>query len=176
MPTIARVYTKRATTKSDWDGRVGDATLVVPDGEFTLNDTPLPARAIEHLMNFALQTLQDAYAGAKSLDEARGNFGKKLAKILDGTIGVRTSGGSESAIDRFIRQVVRSKLGAENKKKYDAIPSDEQDKRAEFLDALFEGLSEESQAKVTDAANILLERHLADVAAKKAAAADIDTI
>lgn len=92
-----RVFEKRATDKSTWNGRVGHATLEVSDkGVWTLNGKELPAQSVGYLLTFSLQSLQDAYAGAADLAEATGNFEKKLKAVQDGTIGVRTGGVDEA--------------------------------------------------------------------------------
>lgn len=87
---VNRLYEKRATEASLWDGRVGKAELKVDDkGVWTLDGKELGRTSIEYLMNFSLQSLQDAYAGAKTKAEAEANFEKKLAAIQNGTIGAR---------------------------------------------------------------------------------------
>lgn len=112
MFTIERNYAKRETEKSDWSGEVGKVTLVVDapaKGEIavSLNGTELPQAGVEHLLHFALQTLQDAYAGAKTLAEAQGAWALKLDRIAKGTIGVRFGGGdSVSETLRIQRQLV----------------------------------------------------------------------
>lgn len=73
-------------------GAVGSVTLTVPDGAWTLNGVKLSDTAVGHLATFALQTLQDAYAGAKNAGEASAAFQKKLDRILEGKIGVREGG------------------------------------------------------------------------------------
>ena len=59
--------------------------------ELTLDGVALPAQSIEYLANFALQSLQDAYAG-KDGDAAAAAWADKLAKLKDGTIGMSTGG------------------------------------------------------------------------------------
>jgi len=94
-------------------GNIGSVTFVAPDGEYTLNGKALPANSVEHLLTFALQTLQDAYAGAKDAAEAEGAFNGKLDKILEGTLGTRSGGGS--GVDertRVARSIVRKAFKA----------------------------------------------------------------
>lgn len=143
MHTITRIYTKRETSKSDWSGNVGEVELTLgDDGTMTLDGTKLGDAAVRHLLNFALQTLQDAYAGAKSFDEAQGNFAKKRAALLEGTIGVRGNGESEAT--KVARKLVLTefKLGlgtgwkdSEKWKAFDALSVEEQNAK---LDAAFE--------------------------------------
>src|SRR5687768_7376644 len=88
-------------------GAIGSVVLEVPKGKYRLNGTDLPDVSVTHLMTFALQTLQDAYAGAKSTDEALGAFNQKLDKLLNGTIGTRGSGDGADERTRVARSVVR---------------------------------------------------------------------
>lgn len=112
MTTITRDYTHRTF------GAVGSVTFETPKGKYVLNGTELPEASVAHLMTFALQTLQDAYAGAKDSDEAQGAFGTKLDKLLTGTIGTRTGGGGvseETAVTRsIVRSAVKAKLGSKS--------------------------------------------------------------
>lgn len=99
-------------------GAIGAVTFVAPKGKFTLNGNDLPDASVAHLMTFALQTLQDAYAGAKSTDEALGAFNGKLDKLLNGTIGTRGSGDGADERTRVARSVTMSaakaKFGAKS--------------------------------------------------------------
>lgn len=54
--------------------------------------TALPVMSVDHLLRFALQTFQDAYAGADSDKEARAAFTAKIDKVRNGTLGARESG------------------------------------------------------------------------------------
>src|SRR5688572_14266848 len=62
----------------------------------------LPATSIEYLLTFALQNLQDAYAGAENAADATARFGKKLDRLLAGTIGAREAGDGASAETKAI--------------------------------------------------------------------------
>lgn len=73
-------------------GEIGSVVLVTPDGDWSLNGTVLPAGSVEHLANFALQTLQDAYAGSENTEDAIDAFNGKLGRIIEGSIGVRGEG------------------------------------------------------------------------------------
>lgn len=77
-------------------GAIGSVTLIVPNEGWVLQTSDserveLPLSSVEHLANFALQTLQDAYAGADNANEASANWSKKLLKLINGTVG---AGGS----------------------------------------------------------------------------------
>lgn len=110
--TINRSYAHRA------HGRIGDVELVAPGGKYILNGKELPAQSVEHLLTFALQTLQDAYAGADNADEAIGAFNGKLDRLIAGTLGTRSGGGGVDEFTTVMRQVVRgavkAKLGAKS--------------------------------------------------------------
>lgn len=93
-------------------GKIGDVTFTVPKGKFAINGNELPDTSVAHLMTFALQTLQDAYAGAKSTDEAQGAFNGKLDKLLNGTIGTRGSGDGADERTRVARALVRGAFKA----------------------------------------------------------------
>lgn len=154
-------------------GRIGAVELTVDKGKWTLDGKELPERSIEYLMNFALQSLQDAYAGADSLTDAQAAFEKKRDAIIAGTIGLRSASTSEEPHMPFVRAIIRKALGDANKAKYEAIPSDDQTARKEFLNSLFEGLDEEKRAKVEAIAK---QQYEADLAAKRAAKAAAATI
>ncbi len=100
--SASRVYSKRETEKSDWSGRIGHTEFVIEsnsDIKVMLDGNVLGAASIEYLMTFALQSMQDAYAGADSLSAAIGAFEKKRDAIIAGTIGVRGTGGG---VDYFV--------------------------------------------------------------------------
>lgn len=109
---ITRSFTHRTF------GAIGTVTLVGPKGKYMLNDHELPEASVNHLLTFALQTLQDAYAGAKSTDEALGAFNGKLDKLLNGTIGTRSSGDGADERTRVARSVTmaaaKAKFGSKS--------------------------------------------------------------
>lgn len=86
---VTRTFTHRTY------GNIGSVELVAPKGKWTLDGKELPEQSVDHLLHFALQTLQDAYAGSKTADEAKGAFDGKYDKLVNGTIGTR--GGGEGA-------------------------------------------------------------------------------
>lgn len=98
-------------------GHIGKVTLEHDVKVMKLNGMPLGAESIEYLLTFALQSLQDAYAGAKTEAEAQAAFAKKRDAVIAGTIGTRISNGV-SEETRVVRQVVRAlikaKLGAKS--------------------------------------------------------------
>lgn len=133
----SRVFDKRETAKSNWSGRVGMVEFAInapkkDEVEFTIGGTVIPDASAVYLMHFALQSLQDAYAGAESLVEACAAFDKKLAALMEGTIGVRSGNGGESDEDRaewyVAEMAVRTKVGADEWK---AMADDVRVKRVE---------------------------------------------
>ena len=140
-------------------GALGTATLAVnavekDKLEVLLNGNALPDVSVQHLFTFALQTLQDAYAGAKTEDEAKASFAKKLDAIINGTIGVRGSGGAaESETDRIRRRLVLANFKTALGKDWKTAP-----KWVEF-----DALSPEEQAAKLDAAYAKNEAHFAPI-------------
>lgn len=100
MYTINRAFVSRSF------GDIGKVTLTAPKGDYTIDGKALPESSVHHLLTFALQTLQDAYAGAKDAAEAQGAFNGKLDKLLAGTIGTRSSGGGVTERDKVARIIV----------------------------------------------------------------------
>lgn len=110
---VERNYVHRAF------GTIGAVALEAPEGEWRLDGKVLPASSVEHLVTFALQTLQDAYAGAKDVEEAKAFFGKKYERLVEGTLGVRSGGGTDpltAEMRRLCRNAIKAKLGAERAK------------------------------------------------------------
>lgn len=132
----SRVFTKRETEKSDWSGRIGSTELTFEaEGEIVvhLDGHQLPASSVTYLMTFALQSMQDAYAGADSLGAAIGAFEKKRDAIVNGTLGVRGTGDGASYFTTIARRMVRalfkSKYGAKSTEwaAFMKLDDDEQD-------------------------------------------------
>lgn len=121
-------------------GKVGEVTFTAPRGKYVLNGHELPEASVDHLLYFALQTLQDAYAGSKSTDEALGAFNGKLDKLLNGTIGTRSAGDGADERTRVARSIVRSavkaKFGGKSPEwaKFTGLSDDEQNAK---LDAWY---------------------------------------
>jgi hypothetical protein len=99
-------------------GAIGSVELTAPSGKYMLDGKELPEQSVNHLLTFALQTLQDAYAGADDAAEAIGAFGKKLDKLIAGTLGTRSGGDGVDEFTTVARQMIRtamkSKLGAKS--------------------------------------------------------------
>jgi hypothetical protein len=156
--TIVRPYDHKTL------GRVGVATLTAEVGKVTLNEVELPASSIEYLLTFALQNLQDAYAGAESAADAIARWGKKLDRLQAGTIGTRDSAGGASAEQKMIRSVVREQVRANaTKEKWAAFTALEADAQAEKIDAIFAKQSDDGKAAIM----VIVAERLAE-AAKRA--------
>lgn len=134
--TVARGFTHRTF------GDIGAVNLVADVAKVTIDGKELPETSVEYLLNFALQSLQDAYAGAKNGTEAAANFDKKLKALIEGTIGVRTGASAgvteEVAVQRSItRTMAKTKMGAKSEAwaKFTGFTDAEQ---SEKLDAWYE--------------------------------------
>lgn len=80
-------------------GDIATVTLTADVANVKVNGTEVPAASVEYLLTFALQSLQDAYAGADNSANAKAMFEKKLAKLIAGDIGARgTSDGVSEAV------------------------------------------------------------------------------
>lgn len=100
-------------------GEIGTVAMTADVAKVTINGTEIPEGSVEYLLHFALQSLQDAYAGAKNPTEATAAFDKKLKALIEGTIGVRTGTSSgvteEVAVQRSItRQMFKAKVGGKS--------------------------------------------------------------
>ncbi len=106
---VTREFSKRNL------GAIGSCALRIDATGFyfTLGDKPevtLPEASVHYLANFALQSLQDAYAGSESLAEAQGAFLAKADKLIAGEIGVRGTGESVNDWQLQARNLVRAKV------------------------------------------------------------------
>ena len=128
-------------------GKIGHATLTTPDGPWLLDGHTLPASSVEHFAYFALQSLQDAYAGyADDPDGAKVAWADKRQKLIDGTLGVR--GGGTDPVEAEMRRLVRDlwlASDAGNKAKWKVMDDDE---RAEHCDGLIAKQDDATQEKL----------------------------
>lgn len=97
-------------------GRIGESGWRVDvDGDAEmLRDgfwCAIPDSSRDALAVFALQTLQDAYAGKKVKAEAFGAFGKKLDAYVNGTIGSRSTSWDSVAKEFVIAALVKGEPG-----------------------------------------------------------------
>lgn len=135
---VARLFEKRETEKSGWGGRIGHAELAADGKKWTLDGKELPDASITYLMNFALQSLQDAYAGAESLSDAKARWQAKYDALVDGTVGARGSGGGvsdETTAQRYVMK--RAYFAQVDDAKKAAFKDMEPADQADLLDRLF---------------------------------------
>lgn len=149
-------------------GAIGSVTFTAPKGKYILDGHELPESSVEHLLTFALQTLQDAYAGAKSTDEAKGAFNGKYDKLLNGTIGTRSGGDGVDERTRVARSVVyaalKVKFGAKSPEWAEFTGRDD-DAIAARLDEIY------AEHEATFAPRV--DEEMAERAAKRARKADL---
>lgn len=167
LHTIARVFEKRATAKSDWSGRIGHIEAKFDVKSATLDGKDLPDNSVVYLLNFAFQSLQDAYAGAESMDEAQANWGKKRNALIEGTIGQRGAGvDEETRVRRLVAEAAFiKKYGAEHADVKALATMTDDDWAAKF-DAIFEKNAVALQPRV-DARRAELKRMREAKAAEK---------
>lgn len=171
----SRVYSKRETEKSDWSGRIGHTEFAIEsdsDIHVYLDENELSPASIEYLMTFALQSMQDAYAGADSLQSAIGAFEKKRDAIIAGTIGVRGTGDGASYFTTVARSIVRANVksawGAKSQKWLDFAKLDDDAQDAK-LDAVYAA----NEAVLKPKVEAEIERRTEAARAKKATIAPI---
>lgn len=128
-------------------GRVGVTEIVAQVGSIAINGKELPKASVEYLLTFAMQNLQDAYAGADSAADAKARWEKKLDRLIEGTIGVRAAGDGASALQRAIRAEIGDMLRAAKKWK-DVIGALDEADRPARLDEIFDKQAESVQADI----------------------------
>ena len=99
---IGRVYEHKGRGDGPSYGAIGNVVLNAPGIVLEIDGKVLPDASIRAVLRHGLQILQDAYAGAKSQDEARGLFSKKLTKLLAGTLGERGISDELSSVETEI--------------------------------------------------------------------------
>lgn len=149
-------------------GRIGTVEMVANVTDITINGKKVPDASIEYLLTFALQNLQDAYAGADNATDAEARWAKKLDRLLKGEIGTREAGDGASQLTVAIRGVIAESLRALGKWK-EVIGALDEDKRGDKLDEIFAKQPEAKQADITEKA----KAKLAEAAARKAAAKEM---
>ncbi len=111
------------------------------DGHMILDGHDLSETSVQYLVNYALQALQDTYAGvgtSKTVGEATAAFTTRLDKLINGTIGIRSGTGGVDPLTTVMRSIarkfVKAKLSkAEYKEKY----TDNEDKN-DYLDSVID--------------------------------------
>lgn len=143
MRTTSRSYAHKIF------GQIGAVTMTSPAGDWTINGTVVPERTVDHLLTFALQTLQDAYAGAAGATDAKEKYEGKLAKLIAGTLGVRSAGGAVDEETRHMRMIMRSLVAANFGKL--AWKAMEEEEKVEYIDAAYDGLEDADRAAIDEA-------------------------
>ena len=147
-------------------GQIGSVEFATPDGEWTLGGHVLSESSVDAILNHAMQILQDAYAGAKTEDEAGALFDKRLGRLIDGTYRVRGGTGVDAfTVEARIvtRAALKAQWGAKSKEwaKFTGLSDDDQ---AAQLDEVFA----KNESKLRPIAEKEVERKAA-VRAEKAA-------
>lgn len=127
-------------------GRIGVTELVADVGLVAINGNELPASSVEYLLTFALQNLQDAYAGADNADEAKARWQKKLVRLIAGSIGIREAGDGATVEVRTIRAILREQVRKSDKWK--AFKELDESVQNEKLDALYAKQADASKAAI----------------------------
>lgn len=142
-------------------GRVGIVELVAEVATVTIDGKVLPDTSVEYLLTFALQNLQDAYAGAESADEAQARWAKKLDRLVEGTIGTRESGDGATVEVKMIRTVLREQVRKSAKwEAFKALADGEQNDK---LDGLYAKQGDDAKARI----DADVKARLAALAARK---------
>lgn len=165
--TVARSYDHKA------HGRIGVAEFTVESKSnigFMLNGQELPQSSVDHLLTFALQSLQDAYAGAENETDAKERFNAKLERILAGTLGTRSGGSGVDPITVEVRNIIRADV---KKAIGDDWKAMEEDARNAAVDQVFNDQPEEVRDALTEAAKGEIARKQAEKAAKAALGAKL---
>ena len=136
MHTVAihRTFSTRAKSAIG-EASIGEVRLT-GEARLLLDGKELPAKSVEYLMTFALQSLQDAYAGAETLDAAKAAWAAKRDKLLSGDIGARGPAALVSIEVRIARDIMRDifhKKASESARK--AYKAADADGRNAILDA-----------------------------------------
>lgn len=160
--TIARAFDHKT------HGRIGLVEVEADVKTVTIGGVALPDASIEYLLTFALQNLQDAYAGAENATDAQARFAKKLDRLMKGEIGVREAGDGASAETKAIRAVIGDMLRAAGKWK-EVIGALDEGKREAKLDEIFAKQADAAKASITATA----KERMAEAAARKAAAKEM---
>lgn len=168
---VNRNFEKRAAKDGSTAGfKIGSITSDWEIGTVTINGQVVPEKGVEHLLNFAFQSLQDAYAGQTVETDAVAAFNDKLARILDGTIGVRVAGDGVSAVQAEMRSLSRPQVKAaydrDNGK--DAWKGLDEATRVSIIDSVIESQPDDVKAALNKAAVESIEKKRAEAASKAA--------
>lgn len=161
---VNRAFDKRASKDGTVSAyRIGTIESTWEIGAVTINGAEISSRGVEHLLNFAFQSLQDAYAGSENETDAVAAWGDKLNRIINGTIGARVAGSGQSALMREVFSLIGANLRENNKTEWKAMSDDD---KAATIEAKYEALSDDVKAKVTELAQTELDRKRAEAEAR----------
>lgn len=168
-----RVLPRAFDKKFDGISRnIGSVVLRIVDHVWSLDGTVLPESSVEHLMGYALQSLLDSYAGAENLADAQNRFAARYEKLVNGTLGVRGSGGVDS-FTKVARSVVHAYLRqkkADLWKEINDLAKDDKKAATDRLDAIFA----KNEAALRPLVEKEIEKRQREAAEAKAAADEID--
>ena len=121
MSKIVFSFARNYVHKSHGD--IGRAAIrVCDDGTIGLSINgsdfhKLDSNGAEHMLSYALQSFQDAYAGSDDQASAKAAFDAKAMKVLKGTIGTGGGASARSAHDQAVIDVVSAILAKSPKAK-----------------------------------------------------------
>lgn len=144
------------------------AESVVKGKTYQAKLAEIPAASLAKIFAYGFQRIvNDKCGGADLTDEKRDELARaQIARILDGSIvhHARTAAEREPAINYYIREVLRKRMGDETRKAYKACEADD---RAAFLMARYEALPEASRTAITALAQAMLDEALASASRVK---------
>lgn len=156
----ARSWNRRGGEKSE-AGYVGNATLVAPDGVWTLDGKPLPEASIRRLLDQALSPLTDSFAGDYAIADAQAHFAETKEDLWNGTVGVRGGGGVDpitAEIRLIVGAAIRKADKGRDEKKWPALRDAKATERNAALDAAFERQKPKMQADIRAQAEAAVAR------------------
>lgn len=135
----SHVFEKRETEKATWHGRVGHAEFVIDGNKWMMDGKELPEISVRYLIEYGIrQNLTDAYANGSDLEDGRARWQARYDALVNGTIGVRGSGGGvsdETTAQRYVMK--RAYFAQVDDAKKAAFKDMEPADQADLLDRLF---------------------------------------
>lgn len=160
---IEKTFAKRETEKSE-GGEIATVTLEAPAKAFqgwTWDGKDIPEISVKNIIaTYFFQSMSDAYAGEKTIADAQAMFDKKVEAMLDGTIGVRSSGGGVSELVRVMRQIARASYKAQVTKEVYKKEYTDADDAAK--NALLDGIVENNRKALEKAAQAEIDKRNAE--------------
>ena len=160
-------------------GDIGRAAIRVTDKgdiELSINGSDfqaLESAGAEHMLSYALQSFQDAYAGSDDRDAAIAAFNAKSDRVLDGTIGTGGGASARSAHDQAVIDVVSAILAKSPKAK--AFKSAKASGKSKMIaDVIDKNKDNEALASAVAEREAVIERERKEAAELKKAASGLD--